>query len=88
MSAESERDAASVAVEIEELSSRIEQLFTETPGSAMGHNAREIIERLLTMLEAGVVRSAHRDAAGAWSAVSWVKRGILVGFRVGAQTKG
>jgi 2,3,4,5-tetrahydropyridine-2-carboxylate N-succinyltransferase len=29
------------------------------------------------------VRAAERDADGMWSAVTWVKRGILLGFRVG-----
>jgi 2,3,4,5-tetrahydropyridine-2-carboxylate N-succinyltransferase len=29
------------------------------------------------------VRAAERDAAGNWHAVPWVKRGILLGFRVG-----
>jgi len=29
------------------------------------------------------VRAAHRDTEGHWHAVTWVKRGILLGFRVG-----
>jgi 2,3,4,5-tetrahydropyridine-2,6-dicarboxylate N-succinyltransferase len=29
------------------------------------------------------VRAAQRDADGTWNAVGWVKRGILLGFRVG-----
>lgn len=41
------------------------------------------MEDLLDALERGEVRSAERDQAGAWRAVAWVKRGILLGFRVG-----
>jgi 2,3,4,5-tetrahydropyridine-2-carboxylate N-succinyltransferase len=39
---------------------------------------------LLEALEAGTLRAATRDeATGEWRAVPWVKRGILLGFRVG-----
>ncbi len=34
-------------------------------------------------LEEGVVRAAERDAGGNWHAHAWVKRGILLGFRLG-----
>jgi len=32
------------------------------------------------------VRSAERDSNGSWNAVTWVKRGILLGFQVGVLT--
>ena len=38
---------------------------------------------LLAALERGEVRAAERDDDGTWRAVPWVKRGILLGFRVG-----
>jgi 2,3,4,5-tetrahydropyridine-2-carboxylate N-succinyltransferase len=38
-------------------------------------------EALLVALEAGRVRAAARADDGAWNAVTWVKRAILVGFR-------
>jgi len=41
------------------------------------------LERLLEALEAGEVRAAERIGDG-WVAVSWVKQGILLGFRLGA----
>jgi 2,3,4,5-tetrahydropyridine-2-carboxylate N-succinyltransferase len=41
------------------------------------------VELLLTALESGDVRAAERDENGKWSAVSWVKRGILLGFQLG-----
>jgi 2,3,4,5-tetrahydropyridine-2,6-dicarboxylate N-succinyltransferase len=46
-------------------------------------DARSAVEELLALLEAGAVRAAERNAAGDWCAVPWVKRGILLGFRVG-----
>ena len=45
--------------------------------------ARETFGALLDALEAGTVRSAERGADGAWRANAWVKRGILLGFRLG-----
>jgi len=38
-------------------------------------------EILLDALESGEVRAATRAPDGAWSAVAWVKRAILAGFR-------
>lgn len=49
-----------------------------------GPSIREIVEQLLSLLESGTVRAAGRDDSGTWHAVPWVKRGILLGFRVGA----
>src|SRR6185312_14100536 len=49
-------------------------------------NARDVVNELLAALEAGNVRAADRDKDGNWRAVPWVKRGILLGFRVGQMT--
>ncbi len=38
-------------------------------------------ERLLQDLEHGTIRTAQRDATGAWQAASWIKEAILIGFR-------
>jgi len=46
-------------------------------------DAREIVGQLLDALESGAVRAAARGDDGHWVAVPWVKRGILLGFRVG-----
>jgi 2,3,4,5-tetrahydropyridine-2-carboxylate N-succinyltransferase len=46
-------------------------------------DARRAVEELLDLLERGEVRSATRDDDGTWRAVTWVKRGILLGFRIG-----
>jgi 2,3,4,5-tetrahydropyridine-2-carboxylate N-succinyltransferase len=58
--------------------------YAETPaGQALLPDAQHLVETLLDALEAGTVRAAERDADGSWNAVPWVKRGILLGFRVG-----
>ena len=46
-------------------------------------DARAAVNDLLEALERGEVRSAERGADGTWRANAWVKRGILLGFRVG-----
>lgn len=48
-----------------------------------GRGTAATIDALLDALEAGVVRAATRDDDGRWSAVPWVKQGILAAFRVG-----
>ena len=46
-------------------------------------DAETLVDALLDALERGDVRAAERDDDGSWHAVPWVKRGILLGFRVG-----
>jgi 2,3,4,5-tetrahydropyridine-2-carboxylate N-succinyltransferase len=59
----------------------------DTPaGGAVPQEAEQLVDALLSALERGEVRAAQRDAAGKWNAVPWVKRGILLGFRVGRLT--
>lgn len=62
----------------------IETLASTPAGTDLPGNARDVVEKLLTALERGELRSAERDSSGVWRAVSWVKRGILLGFRAGA----
>jgi 2,3,4,5-tetrahydropyridine-2-carboxylate N-succinyltransferase len=66
-----------------ELERQIEALSAIAPGSSLPHNARSVVEFLLAALEEGTLRAADRDSSGNWNAVAWVKRGILLGFRVG-----
>jgi 2,3,4,5-tetrahydropyridine-2-carboxylate N-succinyltransferase len=64
---------------------RVETLAATPPGSTLPKDARAVVEQLLDALEKGTVRAAEKDAAtGQWRAVPWVKRGILLGFRVGS----
>jgi 2,3,4,5-tetrahydropyridine-2-carboxylate N-succinyltransferase len=48
-----------------------------------GDEARRVLLQLLGALEEGAVRAAEPGPDG-WRAVAWVKRGILLGFRLGA----
>jgi len=58
--------------------------YSETAaGLALAPDAEEIVETLLDALERGEVRAAEKGEDGVWRAVAWVKRGILLGFRVG-----
>jgi 2,3,4,5-tetrahydropyridine-2-carboxylate N-succinyltransferase len=58
--------------------------LADTPaGTPLPTEAEEVVETLLAALERGEVRAAERSGDGTWSAVPWVKRGILLGFRAG-----
>jgi 2,3,4,5-tetrahydropyridine-2-carboxylate N-succinyltransferase len=54
------------------------------PDPGLLDQAREAVAELISALEAGTVRSAEPDAeaSGGWRANSWVKAGILLGFRL------
>jgi 2,3,4,5-tetrahydropyridine-2-carboxylate N-succinyltransferase len=65
------------------LEHEIEQLSAATNEHAIDHDAFRVIDDLLAALEAGRVRAARRGDDGKWSAVPWVKRGILLAFRLG-----
>jgi 2,3,4,5-tetrahydropyridine-2,6-dicarboxylate N-succinyltransferase len=43
----------------------------------------ELFDRFKQALNRGVIRAAERDASGKWNTNAWVKRGILLGFRMG-----
>lgn len=65
------------------LEARIEKLAATPPDARLPDDAAETVSALLSALESGELRAAERGADGAWRAVPWVKRGILLGFRVG-----
>ncbi|HEV7388151.1 MAG TPA: 2,3,4,5-tetrahydropyridine-2,6-dicarboxylate N-succinyltransferase [Gemmatimonadaceae bacterium] len=66
------------------LEKRIDSLAAVPPGAPLPEDTRTVVRMLLEALEAGTLRAATRDeATGEWRAVPWVKRGILLGFRVG-----
>jgi len=66
--------------QIDALAARVRHVVD---GSAPPADARETIDALLAALEHGVVRAAARSEDGRWTAVPWVKEGILAGFRIG-----
>ncbi len=67
----------------QDLRSRIERFVGAVPAGEE-RAAREAIDALRDALATGTVRAAERDAGGQWRANSWVKAGILLGFRLGA----
>jgi 2,3,4,5-tetrahydropyridine-2-carboxylate N-succinyltransferase len=62
----------------------IESLFDQPP-VAYTEAHRELFAAFLDLLNKGQVRSAEPDAscASGWRVNSWVKKGILLGFRLG-----
>ncbi|MFL5462572.1 MAG: 2,3,4,5-tetrahydropyridine-2,6-dicarboxylate N-succinyltransferase [Gemmatimonadaceae bacterium] len=72
------------ALDVDEIERGIDA-FAGTTSTTDAREARRIVSGLLDALEKGTVRAAAKDpATGEWRAVPWVKRGILLGFRVGA----
>ena len=66
------------------LEPRIEALFEKSPED-FTHQDLETFEEFKRALNAGVARAAEPDPAApyGWRVNAWVKRGILVGFRMG-----
>jgi len=62
------------------LRKKIEELFAKTEFDA---GDRAVYEDFKSALRRGEIRSAEKDADGRWNANSWVKQGILLGFRMG-----
>ncbi len=67
------------------LASQVERLFDEAPA----HYEEEhvwLFRDLKAALNRGEIRAAEPDASAksGWRANSWVKKGILLGFRMGA----
>src|ERR687890_1935989 len=63
------------------LREQVEQLYAK--GSGFDSTDREVFEAFKQALNRGEVRAAERDGEGRWRVNSWVKSGILVGFRMG-----
>ncbi len=64
------------------LEAKIEALFP-LAADKLPADAEGVVATLLDALEGGTVRAAVKGDDGVWRAVPWVKRGILIGFRVG-----
>ena len=65
------------------LAARVEALAATPADNPLPSEAADVVTALLDALEAGEIRAAARGADGRWAAVPWVKRGILLGFRLG-----
>lgn len=64
------------------LREQIEELAAKQSGK-YSESDFELFARFKDALNQGDVRAAERDAEGRWHAQAWVKRGILLGFRMG-----
>ncbi len=62
--------------QIEELAARKDSPFTDAD--------RDLFSAFKAALNRGEVRAAEKSASGQWSVNSWVKQGILLGFRMGS----
>lgn len=60
----------------------VETHFSRDP-SALDESSHEVLEHFLTALEAGDLRAAEQDEHGEWHVNAAVKKGILLGFRLG-----
>jgi 2,3,4,5-tetrahydropyridine-2-carboxylate N-succinyltransferase len=65
------------------LREQIDALSTRSEFSA---DDRAIFEELKRALNRGEVRAAEKSESGKWVVNSWVKQGVLLGFRMGAIT--
>jgi len=68
------------------LQTSIEYFFAAGPAAVADKDALAAFHQLRDALEAGILRSAEPDPTSAtgWRVNAWVKRGILLGFRLGA----
>ena len=64
------------------LREQVEELFGKS--GEFSSTDREVFESFKQALNRGEVRAAERAESGEWRVNSWVKRGILVGFKMGA----
>lgn len=61
--------------------------FFELPASELGADARAAFDELLDRLESGEARAAEPLGDGTWRVNPAVKKGILLGFRLGKHTE-
>ncbi len=73
------------SAELTTLQASIEHHFTQGPAAIGDPEALVAFHTLRDALEAGTLRAASPDAAAplGWTVNAWVKRGILLGFRLG-----
>ena len=64
------------------LEESIERFAASRNPKDLGPQARQAVDELLDLLESGELRAASVDKRGHWTANAWVKRGILLGFRI------
>jgi len=72
-----------MAFSLTDLEARFNDPLLLDGGVALPSDAQNLFDHALALLERGEIRAARRDADGTWHAVPWVKRAILLGFRIG-----
>ncbi len=67
------------------MQAEIEKLFDEKPETYTDHHF-DLFQRFKQALNAGEIRAAEPDGSSktGWRVNAWVKKGILLGFRMGA----
>jgi 2,3,4,5-tetrahydropyridine-2-carboxylate N-succinyltransferase len=74
-------------MQISNLESQIEFYFAVPAPELTGERRQEalgVFTEFKSALNRGEIRAANRSAGGEWIVNQWVKRGILLGFRLGA----
>lgn len=72
-----------MALSLADLESRLSDPLILDSGAPLSPDAQHVFDCAIALLERGEIRAARKDADGAWQAVPWVKRAILLGFRLG-----
>ncbi len=72
-----------MAFSLSDLESRLSDPALLDSGAPLPTDAQQVFEHSLALMERGEIRAARRNADGQWEAVAWVKRAILLGFRIG-----
>jgi 2,3,4,5-tetrahydropyridine-2-carboxylate N-succinyltransferase len=67
---------------VNRLREQIERFAADLPDAARP-DARAAFDELKVLLQTGRVRAAEREDGGTWRVNTWVKAGILLGFRLG-----
>ena len=67
------------------LQSLVESVFADIPSLSpgdIGHRCGSAVEEVLTCLESGTLRVAEPDGQGGWRVNDWVKKAVLLYFRL------
>ena len=64
----------------------LEQRVVSSLSDPNTKDSEEVFEDLIAALNEGRVRAASRDSHGNWRVHKWVKRGLMMGFRMGRIT--
>lgn len=72
-----------MAFTVSDLEARLSDPAILDSGIPCPTDAQHVFDHAIALLERGEIRAARKDADGTWHAVAWVKRAILLGFRLG-----